>query len=161
MVQADVNLVVGALERAGHRLTEPRRQLALLIARQSGPFTAADLVAEARRRGPSIGRATVFRALDLLGSLGVVEHLDLPSGEHAYVRCEPAHHHHLVCSRCGRSVEVQDSGVAAAVEEVGRRTGYRIESHRLELFGLCPTCRVASPPATRAAARSGLPRGVP
>ncbi|HMJ80722.1 MAG TPA: transcriptional repressor, partial [Candidatus Dormibacteraeota bacterium] len=61
--------------------------------------------------------------------------------EHAYVACEPAHHHHLVCSSCGRSAEVVDGDLAKTVERIGRRTGYRIDSHRLELFGLCPVCQ--------------------
>jgi len=73
--------------------------------------------------------------------LGVVERLDLPSGEHAYVECAPAHHHHVVCSRCGRTTEIDDAGLSDAVREIGRRSGYRIESHRLELFGLCPSCQ--------------------
>jgi Fur family ferric uptake transcriptional regulator len=83
----------------------------------------------------------LFRALDLLVELGVVERLDLPSGEHAYVECAPVHHHHVVCSRCGRAAEVDDAGLNDAVLEIGRRSGYRIETHRLELFGLCPSCQ--------------------
>jgi Fur family peroxide stress response transcriptional regulator len=46
-----------------------------------------------------------------------------------------------VCSRCGRTTEVDDAGLSDAVREIGRRSGYRIESHRLELFGLCPSCQ--------------------
>src|SRR4029077_12002150 len=85
--------------------------------------------------------ATLFRALDLLTELRVVERLDLPSGEHAYVPCLPAHHHHVICSRCGRTTEVEDAGVAEAVAEIARRSGYRIDTHRLELFGLCRHCQ--------------------
>jgi Fe2+ or Zn2+ uptake regulation protein len=95
--------IVDALDRAGYRMTEPRRSLAALIAEQNGHFTAADLVKAAQATRPAIGRATVFRTLDLLEGIGAVERLDLPNGEHAYVGCEPAHHHHVVCSRCGRS----------------------------------------------------------
>ena len=77
----------------------------------------------------------------LRGAGCVVERLDLPSGEHAYVPCAPAHHHHVVCSRCGRAAEVEDCGVGEAVQEIARRTGYRIDVHRLELFGLCRHCQ--------------------
>jgi Fur family ferric uptake transcriptional regulator len=86
----------------------------------------------------------MFRSLDVLADLGVVERLDLPSGEHAFVACEPTHHHHVVCSSCGRSTGVADTGIERIAAEIGRRTGYRIETHRLELFGLCPTCRKAN-----------------
>jgi Fur family transcriptional regulator, ferric uptake regulator len=130
-----------ALERSGHRLTEPRAQLAELITGRMGHFTAAELLADAHARHRRLGRATVFRTLDLLVDLGALERIDLPSGEHAYVSCAPAHHHHVVCSRCGRTAEVADLGLGAVAQEVGRRTGYQIESHRLELYGLCPLCR--------------------
>lgn len=141
---ADPGPIETALDRAGYRLTEPRRSLAALIADQAGHFTAAELVSSARARHLGVGRATVFRTLEVLAELGAVERLDLPNGEHAYVGCEPAHHHHVVCSRCGRASEIGDAGLRSVVQEIASRTGYRIDDHRLELFGLCPACQVAS-----------------
>ena len=133
--------ILNAFDDAGYRVTEPRRVLARLIGDRTGHFTAEDLVAESQRRHLGVGRATVFRSLDVLAELGVVERLDLPSGEHAFVACEAAHHHHVVCSRCGRTTDIADSGLASIIADVGRRSGYAIESHRLELFGLCPACQ--------------------
>lgn len=133
-----------AMDRAGYRVTEPRRLVADLIAGRDGHFTAADLAADAGRRRVAIGRATIFRALELFLDLGAVERLDLPSGEHAYVECEPAHHHHVVCSECGRTSEIGDAGLRAFVDDVAARTGYAIDAHRLELFGTCPACRAAA-----------------
>jgi Fur family ferric uptake transcriptional regulator len=130
-----------AMDRSAHRMTEPRRAVARLIADRDGHFSAADLVTEARERRLAVGRATIFRTLDLLAELDLVERIDLPSGEHAYVACEPAHHHHVVCSGCGRSDDIDDAGMRAVVREVERRTGYAISEHRLELFGLCATCQ--------------------
>lgn len=137
----DPTPIVTALDRAGYRLTEPRRSLASLIADQDGHFTAANLVEAARQRRLGVGRATVFRTLEVLEDLGAVERLDLPSGEHAYVGCEPAHHHHVVCSGCGRTDGIEDAGLRAVVADIARRTGYRVDEHRLELFGLCPACQ--------------------
>jgi Fe2+ or Zn2+ uptake regulation protein len=136
--------LVAALDRAGYRLTEPRRAVARLISARDGTFTAADLIDDARSRRLGIGRATIFRALDLFEDLAVLERLDLPSGEHAYVPCKPAHHHHVVCSSCGKTAEVEDRGLSSVVEEVARGTGFAIENHRLELYGICPDCQ-ASP----------------
>ncbi len=133
--------LVQALESAGVRMTAPRRQVADLIAARTGHFTAADLVDDAKVGRQRIGRATVFRSLELLSSLGVVERIDLPNGDHAYIGCEPAHHHHVVCSRCGRSSDFDDAELSAVVDSVAGRTGYRIENHRLELFGLCASCQ--------------------
>jgi Fe2+ or Zn2+ uptake regulation protein len=150
--------VVRRLARAGHRITGPRRTVAGLVAARDGHFTAADLVHDAAARRTAIGRATVFRALELLASLGLVERVDLPGGEHAYVACEPAHHHHAICTACGRSIEVDDSGLAGVLEAIGRRSGFAVTSHRLELFGLCTACagpRAASARSRPAASGSG------
>lgn len=137
----DAAAITDALGTAGYRLTGPRRSLSGLIAGWRGHFTAEDLLVESRRRRLGLGRATIFRSLDVLAELGLVERLDLPNGEHAYVACEPAHHHHVVCSSCGRSTEVGDLGIGEMSEAIERATGYRIDTHRLELFGRCPTCR--------------------
>jgi Fur family transcriptional regulator, ferric uptake regulator len=133
--------VQAALDDAGYRRTGARRSIADLIAARKGPFTAADLVEDARTRRLHIGRATIFRTLDVLADLHAVERLDLPSGEHAYVACEPVHHHHVVCSSCGASRDVDDAGWRSVVHDIERTTGYRIDDHRLELFGVCPDCR--------------------
>ena len=145
----DAGVITSAFERNGYRLTEPRRAVAGLIAEHEGHFTAADLVAHARGRHLGVGRATVFRALEVLTELGAIERIDLPNREHAYVVCEPLHHHHVVCSRCGRVADIADEGLRAVVLEVARRTGYRVDEHRLELFGLCPACQAAEPAPLR------------
>ena len=138
--------IVDAFDSAGYRLTAPRRALAGLIAAQTGHFTADELLDASRRGRLGLGRATIFRSLDVLADLGVVERLDLASGEHAFVACEPAHHHHVVCSSCGRSRGVADSGLERVADAIGHETGYRIDTHRLELFGLCPTCQASAKP---------------
>jgi len=129
------------LDQAGARLTGPRRRLAELVDDQPGPFTAADLLSAAGDRGVGVGRATVFRTLALLEAQGVVERIDLPTGEHAYVACARGHHHHAVCVSCGRVTDLPDLDVGLDVAELARRSGYEIESHRIELFGRCPACR--------------------
>ena len=136
--------MLDALDRAGVRLTGPRRKLTALIERREGHFTAADLLKDAGRRRMGIGRATVFRLLELLSEQGLVERIDLPDGTHAYIPCEPTHHHHLVCLNCGTTTDVDDCGIEAVTREAARRSGFKIEQHRLELFGRCPDCRSAN-----------------
>lgn len=131
---------LSALDRSDYRTTEPRRAVARLVADRAGHFSAADLVEAARARRLTVGRATIFRTLEVLADLDLVERIDLPSGEHAYVACEPSHHHHVVCSGCGRSEDIDDAGLRAVVRDIARRTGYRIDDHRLELFGRCAHC---------------------
>ena len=112
-----------------------------MIAAREGHFTAADLLEDARARRLGIGRATIFRALDLFTELNVLERLDLPSGEHAYVPCEPRppppHRLLHVRPRDGgrrRRPRGCRRGDPAAHRLAGR-------SHRLELYGRCPRCR--------------------
>jgi Fur family ferric uptake transcriptional regulator len=151
--------IIQALDSAGYQATANRRLVAGMVATSGGHFTAADLLERGRRERVNIGRATVFRALELLAELHVIERLDLPSGSHAYVLCDPAeHHHHLVCSGCGRSEDVADGELARLVDEIGQRNGYRIETHRLELFGKCPDCAAGTPPngaASKASSSAG------
>ena len=73
----------------------------------------------------------MFRALELFEELGLVERIDLPNGEHAYVVCQPAHHHHVVCTRCGRSAEVDDLGMEPiAQRSIADRLLRRLASRR-------------------------------
>jgi Fur family ferric uptake transcriptional regulator len=134
--------LIAILENSGYRMTGARRAVAGLIAGRDGAFESGDLIADAERRQLGVARATIFRTLELLVALGAVERLDLPSGAHSYVRCgSTRHHHHLVCTRCRRSVDLEDIGMSAIVEKAERRTGYRVDRHRVELWGLCPACQ--------------------
>lgn len=135
------NHLVDALGRAGERVTGPRRAVAGLVVAREGHFTAAELVDDARRGHPGLGRATVFRALDLFTTLGLVERVDLPGGEHAYVACDSVHHHHAICTVCGRSLDVSDGSLAGALEAIGNQSGFQVTTHRLEIFGVCGSCR--------------------
>jgi Fur family transcriptional regulator, ferric uptake regulator len=133
--------LIDSIDRAGLRLTTPRRLVAELVAARDGHFTALDLVVDARRERRPIGRATVFRALELFTELGLVERVDLPSGEHAYVACQAVHHHHAICTACGRSLDVNEAGLGPVLDDIARRLDFRVTSHRVELFGICAACR--------------------
>jgi Fur family ferric uptake transcriptional regulator len=133
--------VVSSLSEAGYRMTDSRQAVIDLIFARDGVFDASDLLADARRRRIGAARATIFRTLEILVDRGAVERLDLPNGAHSYVRCDLVHHHHhLVCTGCQRSVDLEGLGMEPILADVARRTGYRVDHHRVELFGLCPTC---------------------
>lgn len=137
-------------------MTAPRRAVAEMLADRDEHFTALELVGEAKRRRLEVGRATVFRALEIFEELGLVERIDLPNGTHAYVVCQPSHHHHVVCTNCGRTAEVGDLGLDAIAEEVRSQTGFVLDSHRIELYGLCADCRER---AAMQPSRAARPRG--
>jgi Fe2+ or Zn2+ uptake regulation protein len=134
---------VTTLAGAGERVTLPRRAVARLVAARDGHFTAAQLMDDAEAAGEPIGRATIFRALDLFANLGLVERVDLPDGNHAFVACESVHHHHAICTRCGRSTDIDDGALGEVLASLGRGAGFRVTAHRLEVFGLCAECGAA------------------
>lgn len=120
------------------RLTPQRRALLDLIAARDGSFTAVDLFQAARRRNPRLGFATVYRTVDLLRRTGSVRPL-AGDARPAYVRCEPGHHHHLVCLACG-GVEETDLCGAPSSRELKRRYGFRAAGHELDIYGTCARC---------------------
>jgi Fur family ferric uptake transcriptional regulator len=130
------------LERAGLRATPRRRQVFEELARESGAVTAQALWSRLRAREcSSVGLATVYRTLALLHDCGVIDVLPEQGGELRYRVCGEAHHHHLVCSRCDRVVEVDLGGLGDRLGEVAAGHGFLATDHRIEIVGLCPDCR--------------------
>ena len=127
------------LREAGFRDTASRRAVVTAAVRLQR-FTAADIVDELRAEG--IGRATVFRTLELLTTLGLLDQLHTDH-RHPYTVCSPRHHHHLVCSACSQVTEVTLPSVERAVRLLAEQAGYRLEGHLLEITGLCAACQAA------------------
>lgn len=147
----DIDIVLNRLEQEGYRMTTPRRTVVEKVLGRSAPFTSAEVWETIHRDAPTIGRATVFRTLDLLSRLGVVQriHQDAEGGPcHAYVACgQSYHHHHLICNSCGAIVDfTEDKAFDALVREIERRTAFQVEDHRLELVGRCPACQLVRAP---------------
>lgn len=120
------------------RLTPQREAVLDLIADREGSFTAIEIFQAARRRKSGLGLATVYRTVDLLRRTGSVRQL-AGDARPAYVRCEPGHHHHLVCRACG-AVEETDLCGAPSPAELKRRYGFQAETHELDVYGTCARC---------------------
>ncbi len=130
------------LDTAGYRLTEPRKMLLRLISSGRDRFTAADLWEAVQREAPGLGRATVFRTLDLLSELGILQRVHFDDAScHSYVVCGRSHHHHLVCGNCGRVIDFEQSEVEELLHRLTDRLGFQIESHHLEVYGRCKNCK--------------------
>jgi Fur family ferric uptake transcriptional regulator len=104
--------------------------------------TAQQIHGDLRAAGDGIGLTTVYRHLQLLADDGEVDALQLDGGEVAYRRCASGHHHHhLVCRKCGRSVEVECPDVGSWAQSVAGDAGFSDPTHRVEVFGLCAACQ--------------------
>ncbi|MFC0861208.1 Fur family transcriptional regulator [Sphaerimonospora cavernae] len=112
------------------------------ILRQSPGFRSAqDVFAEMRADGAKIGLTTVYRALQALQDDGRVDVLLTADGESVYRACESAaHHHHLVCRRCGLTIEVANPDVEHWADAIGVEHGFSEITHTVEVFGTCSSC---------------------
>jgi Fur family transcriptional regulator, ferric uptake regulator len=123
------------------RGTRQAEALSAALDSLSGFCSAQQIHAELRRQGEQIGLTTVYRHLQVLSEDGRVDTILDPSGETLYRRCRTnAHHHHLTCRTCGRSVEVEGRAVERWAEQVATEAGFVQVNHTVELFGLCPKC---------------------
>ena len=125
----------------GVRATRQRTAVADLLERVDGFKSAQDLHDLLRSYGASVGLTTVYRHLQALADAGHVDVLRNDDGETVYRRCPTeAHHHHLVCRSCGRSVEVDGPEVESWASRTAAEHGFRDVTHTVEVFGTCGDC---------------------
>ncbi len=138
-VETRAATILQQLAAQGYRHTSARAAIAAAIAARRTPFTARDLVDELAPRG--IGRASVFRALDLLVQTGLLERLHGDVQCHSYTFCVPQHHHHLVCTSCGQVTSIVADAVEHALRRLAQEAHFRPAGHHVEVFGTCEACQ--------------------
>ena len=139
------NKIAGILREHGYKLTPQRRALLKVIAAQHDYLSPEALFEKTRQEYPGIGLVTIYRTLDLLNQLDLVCRIHSSSGCHDYIMRRPTeHHHHLVCSSCGRAVDFTDCDLSDLEKRLSAETGYKIQGHLLELWGRCAGCRKAA-----------------
>jgi Fur family transcriptional regulator, ferric uptake regulator len=128
------------LSTAGLKASRTRVAVLEELAREPNDATAQQLHRRLRSRRNKIGLATVYRALGAMSEAGVVD--ALPHGSEACYRlCGEGHHHHLVCERCHRVIELSGCPANAWIERAAGEAGFVATGHRLEVRGLCADCR--------------------
>lgn len=138
--QPIINLWLEQLQNSGYRVTRPRRVIVELLAESQhalGPIQLFDL---GRAQYPGLGLVTVYRTLEKLEELGLIQKVHLPEGCHRYLRAAQGHEHLLLCTRCGQVVFFEGDDLQPLTDKVSRRTGFQIDDHWLQFFGLCPNC---------------------
>lgn len=122
-------------------MTNRRDAVRNILVHSEGFRSAQDIYAQMRSDGAKIGLTTVYRALQALADAGQIDVLRTDDGESVYRACATGtHHHHLVCRRCGRTVEVAGPAVERWAESVGAEHGFTAITHTVEVFGTCPSC---------------------
>ncbi|MDD5127081.1 MAG: Fur family transcriptional regulator [Dehalococcoidales bacterium] len=129
------------LRQQGYKLTPQRRAILGVVALSQEHLSPAAIYTEVHRKHPEVGRVTVYRTLEILVRLGLICEVHTGGKEHNFIlRAREDHHHHLVCSGCGRVVDFASCHLERLERKLSRETGFTIDEHMLEIHGRCPQC---------------------
>ncbi|MEA2662870.1 MAG: Fur family transcriptional regulator, ferric uptake regulator [Chloroflexota bacterium] len=129
------------LTSQGRRLTRQRVLVAEALASARRALSAQELYDRIKTTNPTLGRATVYRALEAQVQDGMASRFERDGHVSAYIACDATHHHHLVCTRCQRVEDLDETSVAPLLSSVGRRYEFQVDHAALDFYGLCRSCR--------------------
>ena len=145
MVREEAEPILGLLRARGGRVTTCRRAILETFLGIGGHITAEGLTAKVQAGQPDVHESTVYRFLDELERLGVVDHVHLGHGPAVYHLASDAHHH-LVCDRCGEVVEVPEELFADLRGKLKEDFGFRLQPRHFAVTGRCGPCVEATDP---------------
>ena len=123
------------------RATRQRAAIEDALERSQAFMSAQELHQQLKGSGRRVGLTTVYRTLQSLADASRVDVLRNEHGEQIYRRCETRrHHHHLVCTSCGKSIEIASDELEAWADQSARRHGFTAVKHVAEVYGLCGDC---------------------
>lgn len=129
------------LQKNGCRLTAPRRAVVETMEGNMHALTPVEVFDEARTQCPGLGLVSVYRTLEKLEQLGLVQRVHQTRSCQAFVKKGDGHQHLLVCHNCGRAVLFEGDQLDHLFNSISKATGFQIENHWLQVFGLCKNCR--------------------
>ena len=141
----------GRFRGCGYRMTVPRQTILDVLSRTSKHLSAEDVYMAVHKIYPNVGLTTVYRTLELLVQMGLVFKFDFGDGRARYELSEGPkgvrHHHHLVCTDCGRAIDYTDF-IDEEVEllnqterELSKKYNFEITNHLIQFYGVCDSCR--------------------
>ncbi|MES1246565.1 MAG: transcriptional repressor [Actinomycetota bacterium] len=123
------------------RKTRASQLVADLLRTWAKPLSIQEIHDRVRERLPATAYSTVYRIVGRLEAEGRVRRIDWRERGSRFEWAALPHHHHIVCSLCGRSVDIDDADLGFSEEKVRRATGFLIDHHSIELEGICPDCQ--------------------
>jgi Fur family ferric uptake transcriptional regulator len=146
MTESWVDVALARMRSESGRSGGARRAVVQFLEGQDCCVSAQDLHDGVRAAGARVGLASVYRALDGLHELGLVQRVDLGDGVSRFERADPGgeHHHHLVCDDCGKVEPFEDPALEAAIVGVAGGRGYEVAAHDVVLRGACGDCKDSS-----------------
>ena len=134
-----------SLQESGSRITSPRRAIVNILANSDQALEAVEIFDLSRADHPQLGLVTVYRTLEMLEQLGLVQRVHQAEGCHLYLRAPQGHEHILVCKNCRRTDYFSGDDLSELIEKTSQESGYQIEDHWLQFIGLCARCRKIVP----------------
>ncbi len=132
---------LSALSAHGYRLTSARRAVVEIIAGSPRAQTPLEVFDSARAAHPELGLVSVYRTLEKLEELHLVQRVHQPEGCQAFISANQGHQHLLLCQKCGLVTFFEGDNLDNLIASIAEKTGYQIQEHWLQLFGLCEKCR--------------------
>ena len=130
-----------ALDVTGLRVTSQRALILEIIRHGQGHLDADEIYRQARIKQPRLSLSTVYRTLQVLKKLGLVEELHFDETHHHYEVKPSSEHHHLVCLGCGKVVEFKCPLSPKMKEDIARKKGFEITGVEIRMTGYCSKCR--------------------
>ena len=135
-----VDDILDRLSAAGRRRTAPRQAIVEMLIAARGHVTADELADDVQKRFPSVNISTVYRTLDTLEDLGIVDHVHLGHGRAIYHLADDDHQH-LVCEVCESVEEIPLTKLRPLLRTIQRDHGFEVDRRHFALVGLCRRCR--------------------
>lgn len=129
------------LQGSGYRLTGPRRAVVEILARSEFALNPTQIFIEARQHYANLGLVTIYRTLEKLEELDLVQRVHQPDGCHSYIAAGNGHEHLIICQKCNRAEYFSGDDLGGLMSRIGNEHGYSITDHWLQLFGVCSYCR--------------------
>jgi Fur family ferric uptake transcriptional regulator len=132
------------MAQRGLKTTRQRNLIIDTFFSTAGHLSVDDVWAKVRQRDARVSVATVYRTMKLLSECGLAQARNFGDGQTRYEAAVGRHHHdHLICTQCGAIVEFENDRIESLQEAVARKHGFRVTSHKMELYGLCRNCQRA------------------
>jgi Fe2+ or Zn2+ uptake regulation protein len=129
------------LQANGYRITESRQTVVEIVASSKRALSPLELYDLAREKNAGLGLVTVYRTLEKLEELGLIQRVHQPQGCQAFITAFTGHQHMILCSTCGKVEFFAGDDLDQLFHSIGEKTGYRIQDHWLQLFGKCAECQ--------------------
>jgi len=140
-VEERVTQMLSRLKSHDFRITPQRLAVLRILAASKGHPSVEEIYQEVKIEFPTTSLATVYKTISLLKELNEVLELGFPDGSNRYDGNKPFPHPHVICTKCKKITDPDTISLDDLSEEMSQKTGYRIFSHRLDFFGLCPDCQ--------------------